>query len=72
MLTKEDIIILDKTQVKTAGEVLGRALQDDPVSAYDIPDKCTFITFLSYSIYLQNNRYFPAPVPPLMYSLTNI
>ena len=39
MLSKEDIIKLDKTQVKAAGEVLGRALQDDPVSVYDIPDK---------------------------------
>ncbi len=39
MLSKEDIITLDKTQVKAAGEVLGRALQDDPVSVYDIPDK---------------------------------
>ena len=37
MLSKEDIIKLDKTQVKAAGEVLGRALQDDPVSVYDIP-----------------------------------
>ncbi len=39
MLLKEDIIKLDRTQVKAAGEVLGRALQDDPVSVYDIPDK---------------------------------
>ena len=39
MLSKENIIKLDKTQVKAAGEVLGRALQDDPVSVYDIPDK---------------------------------
>ena len=39
MLSKESIITLDKTQVKAAGEVLGRALQDDPVSVYDIPDK---------------------------------
>ena len=39
MLIKEDIIALDKAQVKAAGEVLGRALQDDPVSVYDIPDK---------------------------------
>lgn len=39
MLSKEDIIALDKTQIKAAGEVLGRALQDDPVSVYDIPDK---------------------------------
>ena len=39
MLSKEDIITLDKTQIKAAGEVLGRALQDDPVSVYDIPDK---------------------------------
>ena len=39
MLAKEDIITLDKTHVKAAGEVLGRALQDDPVSVYDIPDK---------------------------------
>ena len=39
MLSKEDIIKLDKTQIKAAGEVLGRALQDDPVSVYDIPDK---------------------------------
>jgi len=39
MLSKEDIIKLDKAQVKAAGEVLGRALQDDPVSVYDIPDK---------------------------------
>ena len=39
MLSKEDIIRLDKTQVRVAGEVLGRALQDDPVSVYDVPDK---------------------------------
>ena len=39
MLSKEDIITLDKTQVKSAGEVLGRSLQDDPVSVHDIPDK---------------------------------
>ncbi|MBY9018609.1 MAG: GNAT family N-acetyltransferase [Candidatus Lokiarchaeota archaeon] len=39
MLSKEDIIKLDKTQIKAAGEVLGRALKDDPVSVYDIPDK---------------------------------
>ena len=39
MLSKEDITKLDKTQVKAAGEVLGRALQDDPVSVWDIPDK---------------------------------
>ena len=39
MFSKEDIITLDKTQIKTAGEVLGRALQDDPVSVYDVPDK---------------------------------
>jgi len=39
MLSKENIITLDKTQIKTAGEVLGRALQDDPVSVWDIPDK---------------------------------
>ena len=39
MLSKEDIISLDKTQIRAAGEVLGRALQDDPVSVYDIPDK---------------------------------
>ena len=39
MLSKEDIIKLDKTQVKAAGDVLGRALQDDPISVYDIPDK---------------------------------
>ncbi len=39
MVSKEDIVKLDKTQVKAAGEVLGRALQDDPVSVYDIPDK---------------------------------
>ena len=39
MLSKEDIVTLDKTQVKAAGEVLGRALQDDPVSVYDIPNK---------------------------------
>jgi ribosomal protein S18 acetylase RimI-like enzyme len=38
MLSKEDIIALDKTQVKAAGEVLGRALKDDPVSVWDIPD----------------------------------
>lgn len=38
MVSKEDIINLDKTQVRAAGEVLGRALQDDPVSVYDIPD----------------------------------
>ena len=39
MLSKENIIKLDKTQVKAAGEVLDRALRDDPVSVYDIPDK---------------------------------
>ncbi len=39
MLSKEDIITLDKTHVKSAGEVLGRSLQDDPVSVHDIPDK---------------------------------
>ena len=38
MLSQEDIIKLDKTQIKAAGEVLGRSLQDDPVSVYDIPD----------------------------------
>ena len=39
MLSKDDVIILDKTHVRAAGEVLGRALQDDPVSVWDIPDK---------------------------------
>ncbi len=39
MLSKEDIIMLDKTQFRAAGEVLGRYLRDDPVSVYDIPDK---------------------------------
>ncbi len=39
MISKEDIIKLDKTQVIAAGEVLGLALRDDPVSVYDIPDK---------------------------------
>jgi len=39
MLSKENIIKLDKAQIKAAGEVLGRALKDDPVSVYDIPDK---------------------------------
>jgi ribosomal protein S18 acetylase RimI-like enzyme len=39
MLSKEDIIILNKTQIKAAGEVLGRALKDDPVTIWDIPDK---------------------------------
>ena len=39
MLKKEDIIKLDKAQVKAAGGVLGRALQDDPVSIFDIPDE---------------------------------
>ena len=39
MLSKEDIITLDKTQVKAAGEVLGRALKDDPISVWDIPNK---------------------------------
>ncbi len=39
MLSKDNIIKLDKTQIKAAGEVLGRALMDDPVSVYDIPDK---------------------------------
>jgi len=39
MPSKEDIITLDKSQIKAAGEVLGRALKDDPVSVYDIPDK---------------------------------
>ena len=38
MLSKESIIKLDKTQIKAAGEVLGRALKDDPVSVWDIPD----------------------------------
>jgi len=39
MLLKDSIIKIDKTQVKAAGEVLGRALKDDPVSVWDIPDK---------------------------------
>ncbi len=39
MLSKKDIIKLDKTQIFAAGEVLGRTLQDDPVSVHDIPDK---------------------------------
>ena len=39
MQLKEEIITLDKTQIKAAGDVLGRALKDDPVSVYDIPDK---------------------------------
>jgi ribosomal protein S18 acetylase RimI-like enzyme len=39
MLSKKNIIILDKTHVKAAGEVLGRALKDDAVSVWDIPDK---------------------------------
>ncbi|MHA2288748.1 MAG: GNAT family N-acetyltransferase [Promethearchaeota archaeon] len=39
MLSKEDVIKLDKTQILAAGEVLGRALKDDPVSIWDIPDK---------------------------------
>ena len=39
MLSKKDIITLNKTQIKAAGEVLGRALKDDPVSVHDIPDK---------------------------------
>ncbi len=39
MASKEDIIALDKNQIKAAGEVLGRALRDDPVSVHDIPDK---------------------------------
>ncbi len=39
MLSKEDTIKLDKTQVRAAGEVLGRSLRDDPVSVYNIPDK---------------------------------
>jgi len=39
MLSTENIIKLDKSQIKAAGEVLGRALKDDPVSVYDIPDK---------------------------------
>ncbi len=38
MISKEDIIKLDKTQIKAAGEVLGRALKDDPISVYDIPN----------------------------------
>ncbi|MFX0076653.1 MAG: GNAT family N-acetyltransferase [Candidatus Hermodarchaeota archaeon] len=38
MLSKSDIIKLDKTHVKAAGEVLGRALKDDPISVWDIPD----------------------------------
>ena len=38
MLSKDDIITIDKTQIKAAGEVLGRALKDDPVSVWDIPD----------------------------------
>ena len=39
MISKDDIITLDKIQIKAAGEVLGRALKDDPVSVYEIPDK---------------------------------
>ena len=41
MLSKQDIIKIDKTQVLAAGEVLGRALKNDPVSVYSIPDKET-------------------------------
>jgi len=48
MQSKEEIIRLDKTQVKAAGEVLGRALQDDPVSVYDIPDKEKRYTVMKY------------------------
>ena len=32
-------IKIDKNQVIAAGEVLGRALKDDPISVWDIPDK---------------------------------
>jgi ribosomal protein S18 acetylase RimI-like enzyme len=39
MLSKKDIIVLKKGQILAAGEVLGRALKDDPVSVYDIPDR---------------------------------
>jgi ribosomal protein S18 acetylase RimI-like enzyme len=39
MVSKESIITLNKNQIKTAGEVLGRALKDDPVSVYAVPDK---------------------------------
>jgi len=38
MISKDSIVKLNKTQIKAAGEVLGRALKDDPVSVYDIPN----------------------------------
>ena len=39
MLKKENIILLKKQDILKAGEVLGRALKDDPVSVYVIPNK---------------------------------
>lgn len=38
MLSKNNIILLKKAQILKAGEVLGRALKDDPVSVHVIPD----------------------------------
>ena len=48
MVSKDDIIILDKTQIKTAGEVLGRALKDDPVSVWTIPDEAKRHTSINH------------------------
>ena len=39
MLSKEDIIHLDKSLILKAGDVLGRSLKDDPVSVFVIPNK---------------------------------
>lgn len=39
MISKNNIITLTKNQIKSAGEVLGRALKDDPVSVHVLPDK---------------------------------
>lgn len=39
MLKTENIIILKKQDIIKAGEVLGRALKDDPVSVYVMPNK---------------------------------
>ena len=39
MLKKENIISLTKQDILRAGEVLGSALKDDPVSVYVIPNK---------------------------------
>jgi ribosomal protein S18 acetylase RimI-like enzyme len=39
MKNKEKIISLDESQLKTAGKILGKALRDDPVFKYILPEK---------------------------------